>query len=425
MKSIYLIAAAASVAAAVGCGSTYAGKLSPSREARITTGGPTEDLVRRYKSAVEKNPNNSDLYNKYGIALIQLGRETGNLDWYQLGKSAFEKAYAINPKDAATLANLGWACSIFHDFSNAITYAEKSIQIDPQRAFAYGVLADSEVEGGQYDKAVANVQKMVDLKPNLESYSRVAQLRFITGDTKGAVYMFLKAIEAGGPLPESRAWVRTQLADVYWKMGAVAAAKSQYAAVLKMLPGYRHALAGSARVLAAEGKLEESAAVYEKACVGAAPIPYVVALGDVYAKLGKQEEAKRTYGRIKDIVAEHQKRGIAGDDIELAFFAGDHNRDLKESYDVMSNSIKRHSSVPDFAAFAWTASKLGKHAEAVEAIRKALSRNTQDAMLYYRAARIFADAGQRDESKRLALMAVSINPKFHLLFAEDAKRLAR
>ena len=58
-----------------------------------------------------------------------------------------------------------------------------------QRTFPldYGLLGDAVLEQGSLDEAAIAYQCMVDLRPDLQSYSRVAHLRWLKGDVDGAI----------------------------------------------------------------------------------------------------------------------------------------------------------------------------------------------------------------------------------------------
>jgi len=62
------------------------------------------------------------------------------------------------------------------------------------------------VELGEYDRAIGLIQKMVDLKPQLSSYSRVSYLRELHGDIEGAIQAMSMALYSGSPSRENTAW---------------------------------------------------------------------------------------------------------------------------------------------------------------------------------------------------------------------------
>nr|MBA3727423.1 tetratricopeptide repeat protein [Armatimonadota bacterium] len=245
------------------CGKVAADHVADPTSFQLTASSEGDHKLNRLKSVVEANPKSAKAYNELGSALMQKGRETNELDWYDRAKSAFEKASQIEPKDPVSLRNLAWAWTMYHDFPQAMKYANMAIAIDPGDHLAYGVLVDSYLELGRYPHAVEAAQKMVDLRPDLASYARASQIRWIHGDVRGAIWMMQKAVAAGGPYAENSAWSRTQLGDMYFKSGNMKAAQQEYEAVRRAMPGYPHALAGMARIRAAQKKYPDAIALWK------------------------------------------------------------------------------------------------------------------------------------------------------------------
>lgn len=380
----------------------------------------TDAQITLLKGRLEKDPNNTDLYNRLGVALMQKGRESGNLSWYNQARASFQKAVNLNPKNPVSLYNLAWAYTIHHHFSEAIRYARQAIAIDPNSYPAYGVLSDSYVELGDYEKGLTYAQKMLDLHPDLASYSRGAHLRWLHGNVKGAAFLFQKAIEAGGPYPEHTAWARTQLADIYFKTGNVRAAEQIYQQVLKQLPDYRHALVGLARIRTVQKKLDDAIQMLEKATEGMPPIAYIVELGDLYALKGDKQKAEAMYAKVEPTVEEHLKYEVEGNELVLALFHLEHDRDLNKALRLAEAEIKEHKSILAYATLAWAYYKHKRYADAEKAIKQAMRLNTQDPLLFYRAGKIYQAMGNAALAKRYLFAAVNLNPGFHPTFAQDA-----
>ena len=134
-----------------------------------------------------------------------------------------------------------------HHFARVIELAKGmlSTRVDP---IVLGLMGDAYMERGEYDEASDTYQRMVDARPNLASYNRVAFFRFVTGDGEGAIDVMRKAIRMGSPVPENMAWCLADLGGMLFKTGAVADAEAAYRQALVRFPGYHHAFAGLARI---------------------------------------------------------------------------------------------------------------------------------------------------------------------------------
>ncbi len=101
---------------------------------------------------------------------------------------------------------------------------------------------------GHYDSAVANADRMVSMRPDIRSYSRISYLREIYGDYHGAIEAMKMAVDAGGPGDETTEWSGPKLGRLYEATGDLKSAEMYYTIALDERPGYAFALAGLARV---------------------------------------------------------------------------------------------------------------------------------------------------------------------------------
>src|ERR671912_206347 len=236
-----------------------------------------------------------------GQAYLHKARETGDPGYYPKAETLFQQALASDGDDIEAMVGLGTLALARHEFAAALDWGEQARALAPYHAAAYGVIADAQVELGRYDQAAETVQAMVDLRPDLSSYSRVSYLRELMGDRGGAIAAMGQAATAGSGYVENVAWVRVQLGNLRFDGGDLAGAASEYAAALAALPGYAPGLAGQARVAAAAGDLDRSPELYAEAG-RALPLPeFVVAYGDVLSATGRQDEAAAQFALVAAI----------------------------------------------------------------------------------------------------------------------------
>ena len=164
---------------------------------------------------------------------------------------------------------------------------------------------------------------MLDARPDINAYLRVAYLRELHGDSDGAIETMLEAIEAARPTGETAAWAHYQLGNLYFNTGNLKEAEAQYEASLKAFAGYVHALAGLARIAAANGDYAEAIDLYDRVVTRQPVLEYVAALGDVYHAAGRDAEAQRQYGLVTAIESIYKTNGI-NTDLEMALFLADH-----------------------------------------------------------------------------------------------------
>jgi pentatricopeptide repeat protein len=379
-------------------------------------------LIAKAKGQIKANPENAKAYALLGTGLMQRARDEGQLADYNAAHTAFTQATKLDPKNPTYMRSLAWSSTMFHRFGQAIELCEKALEINPQDASAYGILTDSYFELGDYDKAMDMCQKMVNLRPDLASYSRVAQMRWVMGDVKGATTMMNHAVKAGGGFPENIAWTRTQLGDMYAKSGAYKPAEQQFLLAIQAKPGYRHALAGLGRVRFAEGKPDEALKYLEEATSKEPSLPALLDLGDLYRLTGNEEKAKETYGRFEGLIKEHLKHGILGDEVMQANFALDRGGDVEEALRLMETEVQGHKNWQTYSAYAWALHKSHRHEEAAKAMKKAMRTNVQDAQLFARASNIYRANGEVEKATKFAIAAHTLNPGFDILGVHSEKQ---
>ncbi|MDQ3142643.1 MAG: hypothetical protein M3Q56_10410 [Bacteroidota bacterium] len=163
-----------------------------------------------------KNPYESKI--KLAELFIQEARITGeHPHYYPLALAQFEEVInsKVENKDLIFRALLGKASVqlSLHDFNNAKTTAEEAVKINPYNAQIYGALVDANVELGLYDKAVEYSDKMISIRPDIRSYSRVSYLREIYGLVNESEESMKLAIQSGLPGSDERAWAMVTFAD--------------------------------------------------------------------------------------------------------------------------------------------------------------------------------------------------------------------
>lgn len=285
----------------------------------------------------------------------------------------------------------------------------------------YSVITDAHVELGHYEQAIETLQQMVNLRPDLSSYSRISYLRELMGDVEGAIEGMNMAIDAGSSGTEARAWCRVQLGHLYFNSDKPNLADAEYQRALLEFPNYLHALAGHARVQAARRNYLEAVSLYTQV-VQTMPIPeYVISLGDVYWVSGEAVKANQQYALVRVIAELHGANGV-DTDLEIARFDADHNQHLPEALRRARQAFKARRSIYAADVLAWTLYKTGEYAEAYEMTRQALHLGTKDALLFFHAGMICEQLGKLKEARAYLEQALAINPHFSLLYGEKAER---
>jgi tetratricopeptide (TPR) repeat protein len=281
------------------------------------------------------------------------------------------------------------------------------------------MVADAQMESGRYPEALATIQRMVDLRPGLPSYSRVAYAREIHGDLDGALAAMDMAIAAGDPAdPEALSWCVARSGMLLWKLGRVGDAGSRFDAAARLFPRSPHAWEGKGLVARARGEYAQAAADFEKA-FSIVPWPqYAVERAGMAEALHRPEQARRWRSIVRAIEKISTEAGLFNR--VLALFEADHG-DPSRAAEMAAAELVVRRDVYGWDASAWTLYRAGRIAQAAAAARHALGLGTQDPMLDAHAGIVFAAAGDREDARYRLAKALSVNAAFDPERAQEAR----
>jgi tetratricopeptide (TPR) repeat protein len=383
------------------------------------------DLQSRAQQApVDASPSadtSSQAYSQLGVAYLQKARETGDPSYYAKVEGVLQQALALAPDDYTALSAMGELSLARHQFAAALAWGEQARQINPDRTYAYGVMVDAQVELGRYADALDTLQQMVDLRPDLNAFARVAYLRELHGDPAGAIAAMQQAVDSTGPRGERSAWTRTQLAHLYFNRGDLVQAERGYLDAEQAFPAYAHALAGLARVRTAQGRLDEAIALLDRA-TRVMPLPeFVIALGDLYLVSGQEQAAQQQYELVDVIQRLYAANGVVSD-MELALFAADHGGDAAATVQLARAAYAVRPSIHAADVLAWALYRAGQFQEAQRFSQRALRLGTQDALMHFHAGMIAQALGDYAQGREDLARALAINPHFSIRYADEARR---
>lgn len=358
-----------------------------------------------------------------GQAYLQKGRETGDAAAYSRAQAALEQALSINPTYELTLAYLSAALISQHDFQGALEIAERIYEFDPGALQALATMGDASLELGQYDKAEAAYETLLEQAPGAAVFSRAARLAWLQGDRAAAIEWMQQAAaeaEAIGLTGERLAWYQFQLGELYFNSGDVDAAAAQYAAARQTWPDYYLVLVGEGKVAAARGDYDQAIALYAE-LVERLPQPaFVATLGDFYALAGDETAAQQQYDTV-DFITTLESNNEALYGRQIALFYANHELNLDSALASAQAELASRPDVYGYDVLAWALLKNGRLDEAATASEQALKLGTQDALFYYHAGMIAAAQGNTELAREQLNHALELNPHFDFLQAQIAQ----
>ena len=232
------------------------------------------------------------------------------------------------------------------------------------------------------------------------------------------------ALEAGSGIPEQAAWALTRYGTLLVAADRLDEAEDVLRRALRLVPGYVHAQAGLARVAAARGSFERTAARLD-AVVDRLPLPeYAILLGDALSRAGRPAAARDAYALVSTLSALLEANGVRTD-LQTALFDLDHGIRPRAA---LSRARAAYRDAPGLAAadaVAWGLARTGRCREALGWSRRALALGTEDGLALFHRGMIERCLGGAQAARPWFERALEANPTFSLRYAPVAERLAR
>lgn len=388
----------------------------------------TKAAIEGLQDKIRRKPD--DLQSKLllAFAFMQEARITGQHPYYfpaalKLVKDILNRK-PENPvlRYEATVAKASIQLSL-HQFSQALATARQALQINPRAASVYGVLCDAHVELGHYQQAIEMADKMVALRPDLRSYSRVSYLREIHGDVPGAIRAMELAVGAGYPGLEQTAWTRVTLGQLYEKTGELEKAEKQYRRALGEYPNYAFALAGLGRLAAKKQQPKAALDFFSQAADILPEFSFQEELVRLYQQQGQKRKAARTLHELLAGLKEDQQAGHVVD-LELANIYLELARDPDKALKYAQKEYKRRPGNIDVCrTLAHIHYARREYEQAAAYMVQATRTNCQDPGLLCLNGLVQYKLGQQALGESLIRKSLALNPYQNNPLSQEGKSL--
>jgi len=374
-----------------------------------------KSAIRSLVETIEKNPENIRAKVALGMAYINESRASGNHSYYD--DAAMQVLDEVLKSDKSNFEALCGRATVLlsqHHFREALDEGNKIVSLNPHNSFGYGVLTDANIELGNYEAAVKNADKMVSIRPDLRSYSRISYLREIFGDYQGAIEAMLMAVESGLPGLEQTEWARVYLGKLYEQTGELSIAESLYETSLLFRPHYGYGLAGLGRIAKSKMNLSKAVKYFNEAKFSLKDYSFSAELAVIYRMKGEHEKAA---AELKECLEElegihghgsHKHHGHYADrELAMVYLeAYNYSKALKHA---LTEYNRRPGNIDVNATLAWVRYRRGEYAEANKKMDVAMKTKSKNPVLLFRAGLIKAKAGNIAEGKKLIEQSLAIN----------------
>jgi tetratricopeptide (TPR) repeat protein len=257
---------------------------------------------------------------------------------------------------------------------------------------------------------------MVNIRPDLRSYSRISYIREIYGDYPGAIEAMQLAVRAGAPGEEGTAWTKVQLGKLYEDIGDTAHADMYYTMTEDERPNYAYGLAGLARLAIYRKDYPAAINYYSKADTLINDFNIKQSLADAYSLAGQKDKSAELMKEVIDSMNSQAQSGNNNANIghyvdkELAYAyvkTGDYDKALEHA---LLEYNRRPDNIDVNEAVAWVYYCKGDYAKALPYIKTALKTGSKNPTLLCYAGLIYAKNGDKPQAKADFAEALKTNP---------------
>lgn len=340
----------------------------------------------------------AEMFERLGWAYVAKARRMLDVGCYKLAEKTTDAMDARFGASAESRLLRGHVLHNLHRFGDAETLA-RALVAERGCAADLALLSDALMEQGKLEETVATLQRLMNLKPGAEAFSRIAHVRWLKGDLTGAIDAMETALRAGsGRENEASAWAFVRLSGYYLQAGRWSAALNAAAVAAKQAPDYAPALLAQGRVLLALGRGDEAVAALRQAA-DLNPLPeYQWWLADAWRAIGRGDEAVQTEAALK-------ARGEAGDPRTLALFLATRGEDAAKAVRLAREELAHRADVLTHDALAWALAASGEWAAAETEMHAALAERTKDARLWLHVGEIARARGRREAARNYFMQA--------------------
>ncbi|MFJ5263020.1 tetratricopeptide repeat protein [Streptomyces sp. NPDC088387] len=394
------------------------GPVSPAVLAGADLGGTVSSLQAHLRA----QPRDFTAWATLGLAYVEQARVQGDPSRYPQAAKALDRSLELRRNNDQALAGRAALAAARHDFSDALTYADRALKQNPYSERALATRVDALVELGRYADAEKAADTADTRRPGIPVFTRYAYVHELRGDVRTAREVLERALEAASA-PGDVAYVATELGRLAWNQGDHKGALTHYARALGADEDYLPALEGRARAQAASGDTGAAIRGLEDV-VARAPLPGpLVALGELYEARGDDGDRARAADQyaLVDAWTALARAGGMNADLDTALAAADHG-DAGSALRAARAEYARRHTVHTADALAWALHVNGRDGEALRYAREATATGYHNAAFLYHRGVIEQAAGRTGDARTSLTAALELNPGFSPLGARAARK---
>jgi tetratricopeptide (TPR) repeat protein len=353
--------------------------------------GALERRIAALQASVRAGGRESATLERLGWAFVEKARMDGDPGFHKLAEQCAFVMRERRPGDPSALLLAGHAALSLHRFRDAEAIARALVALRGS-PLDYALLGDALADRGELGQAIAAYRRMMRLRPDSKAHLRVAHVRYLTGDTEGAIEAMQVAVRATSTRDrEALAWTLARLAFYELAAGRVVEARADAEAATQVHPGLAYALLVLGRIHLAEHDFDAAAAALQRSA-DLVPLPETLwLLAEAQRAAGRPDAAGLAESTLLSTGAGTDSRGLA------AYLAAS-LRDPRRALALARAEIAQRRDAYTYDVLATAALAAGRVHRARRAMARALAAGTRDARLFYHAGLVAEATGADREA---------------------------
>lgn len=338
--------------------------------------------IEYFSTRARRDPTGGSDLARVGSLYLARARETGDPRDIEQAERAARQSLKNRPERNGPAAQVLQASLIAqHRFDEALRYAVRARDDDPQNPALRAAVGEIQMELGMYDSARTS---FADLRVALGDPSvapRLARWAELNGDGEKARRLLRAALATVLTLPEvpseQVAWYWLRLGDVELRMENFTSADSAYRAGLAVRQNDYRLLSAIAHSALLQGNASRAIAYGERAIAVTLEPTTLGTLSGAYMLAGDSVRAAE-YARVLDVVVLQQPGAYHR---AWSLFLLDNGRHTGTVARKIREEMKTRRDVYAYDLLAWSLHREGRHDEAARTMQLALQLGTKDPLL--------------------------------------------
>jgi tetratricopeptide (TPR) repeat protein len=408
------------IGALVGVGVVLVGSVGLARSSEAHSAGwhPAEPRIREldiefYKRRITRDTLSAGDYTQLAGLYLQRARESADDGDLVRAETTARHSLALRAgRNSAAFGVLASSLLAQHRFVEALEVAQWLLADDSTSIAARGLLAETWIELGHYQKAGRMLGSLASYRKNLSVAPRLARWEELHGRPERARHLLRAARDessrAHGIPKEQIAWFHLRLADLALRHGRFSEADRELRSGLSIAPRDHRLLSTLARLEANRHEWDRAIEAGERAIAIALEPATLGILSEVYA--AKEDSARSSeYARVMQVTISRDRGPFHR---EWSLFLLDHDREVDAVLARVREELETRKDIYGYDLLAWALHKSGRPVEARAAIKRALALGTRDASLLYHAGVIERALGNDLAARAHLQAALDTNPRW-------------